>query len=65
MSSREQPTKGGPLDRGLGEGLTNPHSKRPACYEMLHKASELVDTLECHRQRKMDMGFGTWNVRIL
>jgi len=26
---------------GLCEGLTNPHHKKSACYEMLHRAMEL------------------------
>jgi hypothetical protein len=30
----------------LGEGLTTPHCKTPACYEMLHRASKLMDTCE-------------------
>jgi hypothetical protein len=28
-------------DKGLGEGPTTPHRKKPACYEMLHRASDL------------------------
>jgi hypothetical protein len=35
-----------PLAWGLGEGLTNLHCKKPACYEMLHRASELVGSHE-------------------
>jgi hypothetical protein len=31
---------------GLGEGLTTPHHKKPACYEMLHRSSELVGSSE-------------------
>jgi hypothetical protein len=34
-------TKGGPSAWGLGEGLTTPHHKKPACYEMLHRVLEL------------------------
>jgi hypothetical protein len=31
----------------LGEGLTTPHrKKKTACYEMLHKASELAGFFE-------------------
>jgi hypothetical protein len=33
--SRGQPTGGGPREWGLGEGLTAPHRKTTACYEML------------------------------
>jgi hypothetical protein len=32
---------GGPPTWGLGEGLTTPHRKNLACYEMLHRVSEL------------------------
>jgi len=31
---------------GLGEGLTTPHLKKLACYEMLHRASELASSCE-------------------
>jgi hypothetical protein len=31
---------------GLGMGLTSPHSKKLACYEMLHRASELAGSCE-------------------
>jgi hypothetical protein len=44
---------------GLSGGLTIPHHKETAYYKMLHRA------LEQPRQRKMDMKFGTWNVRSL
>jgi hypothetical protein len=27
---------------GVGEGLTIPHRKTPACYEVLHRALELA-----------------------
>jgi len=30
----------------LGEGLTTPHHKKTACYEMLHRASELAGPCE-------------------
>jgi hypothetical protein len=30
----------------LGVGLTNPHRKNSACYEMLHRASDLADSFE-------------------
>jgi hypothetical protein len=32
---------GGPLSWGLGKGLATPHRKKTACYEMLHRASDL------------------------
>jgi hypothetical protein len=42
---------------GVGEKLTPHHNE--ISYEMLHKPTGL----ELSRQRKMDMTFGTWNVR--
>ena len=33
-NSREQPTRGGPPDWGLGEVLTTPHRKKVSCYEI-------------------------------
>jgi len=32
--------------RGLGEGLTTPHRKKAAYYEILSKVLQLVDTCE-------------------
>jgi hypothetical protein len=47
----------------LGKRLATPHhKKKKASYEMLHRALEVDGFLE-PRQWKMDMGFGTWNVR--
>jgi hypothetical protein len=34
ISSREQPTRGGPPVWVLGEVLTTPHRKNVSCYEM-------------------------------
>jgi hypothetical protein len=31
----------GPPASGLVEGITNPHCRKPVCYEMLHRASDL------------------------
>jgi len=39
ISSRGEPTRDDPLGWELGEGLTTPHRKNPACYETLHRAS--------------------------
>jgi hypothetical protein len=36
-----QPTRGGPPAWGLGVGITNPHSKKLACYERPQEASDL------------------------
>jgi len=30
----------------LGEGLTTPHNKKPACYKISHRALELVVSCE-------------------
>jgi hypothetical protein len=38
LSSQGQPATDAPPAWGLGEGLTTPHCKKPACYEMLHRA---------------------------
>jgi hypothetical protein len=35
-----------PTAWGLGKGLRTPYLKIPACYEMLHRDSESVDTCE-------------------
>jgi hypothetical protein len=31
---------------GIGEGLTTAHRKKPDCYEILHRASELRGSFE-------------------
>jgi hypothetical protein len=36
----------GPPTWGLGEGLTTPHNKKPACYKISHRALELVVSCE-------------------
>jgi hypothetical protein len=41
ISSRRQPTVGGPLAWGLGGGLTTPHHKNAICCESFHTATEL------------------------
>jgi hypothetical protein len=38
-----QPTRGGPPALRLGEGRTIPHYKKLDCYEMLHRASKLIE----------------------
>jgi hypothetical protein len=58
---------GGPIAWGLGVGLTTPHCKKISLLQnvtqgrrpgwiLLHKQPKL---------RKMDMRFGTWNVRSM
>jgi len=41
MSSRGQPTRGGPPAWGLGVGLTTPHRIKVTCYEMFQSTSDL------------------------
>jgi hypothetical protein len=36
----------GPPAWGLGEGPTSPHRKKPACYEILHRVSDLEGSFE-------------------
>jgi hypothetical protein len=42
ISSCRHLTRGGLPAWGLGDGLTTPYLKNPACYDMLHRALELV-----------------------
>jgi hypothetical protein len=41
ISSRGQQARGGPPAWVLGVGLTIPRHKKPACYKMLRRVSEL------------------------
>jgi hypothetical protein len=41
-----QPTRGDPTASGLGVRLTTFHHKKTACYEMLHRTSELAGSYE-------------------
>jgi hypothetical protein len=41
-----QTTRGGPPAWGMGEKLTTSHRKKPSCYEMLHRGSELAGCCE-------------------
>jgi len=41
ISSRRQPTRDGAPAWVLGERLTSPHCKEPACYETLQRSSDL------------------------
>jgi hypothetical protein len=36
-----EPTRGGPFSLRLGGSLTTLRSKKTACYEILHRASDL------------------------
>ena len=58
ISTRGEPTRGGPPVWVLGEVLTTPH-----CFvtKPEHVSHTWTDTLIRHKQRKMGMRFGTWN----
>jgi hypothetical protein len=61
ISSRGQQTVGGPPTHGLGLKQKNPHRKKS-----LLKMSQSSSNLDKRpKVRKMDMRFGTWNVRRL
>jgi hypothetical protein len=47
---------------GLGEGLTTYHSKRTACYGMLHGPSELVGCCEYGNELSVSMKGGEFLV---
>jgi hypothetical protein len=63
-SSCRQLTRSGPLVWRVGQGLTRPHCKKKSpvikCY-----TRPWMDSFEWPKQWKMDMSFGTWNVRSL
>jgi hypothetical protein len=66
ISSRGQPTRGGPPAWGLGGGVTTPHRKKKKHVTKCHRGPRnWTDTLERPKAKKMDMRFGTWNVRSL
>ena len=50
---------------GLGEVLTTPHRKTLILTRHKHVPLTWTDTLVLPKQRKRDMGLGTWNVRSL
>jgi hypothetical protein len=56
MSSSGQPKRGGPPGWVSGEGLTSHRKKKTACYEMLHRASNL-ETDSLKRPSEQDFGF--------
>jgi len=49
--------------RTVDKGLISPHWESSSCYGLLHSASDLDGPLERPRQRKINMIFGTRNVR--
>jgi hypothetical protein len=50
----------GPVAEVLGEGLTSPHRKNPACYKMLHRASDYKIYVPCGMHRREDMHTQSW-----
>jgi hypothetical protein len=48
----------------LGLRLSSPHQTKPICYEMSHRASDFT-SVEQLKQQKVEMRFGTWNIRDL
>jgi len=49
---------------GVGRGVDNTSPwKKTACYGMLDRTSASVDSLGRPMQRRIDMRFGTWNIR--
>jgi hypothetical protein len=66
MSSRGHPTRGGPPAGRLGVGLTTPHRKNKPVTNINSKPRTWTNSLEKRpKLKKMDMTFGTWNVRSM
>ena len=60
-----QPTRSGPPAWGFGVTLTTSHCKNKGVQKRHTGPPNWTDNLERPWQRKMDMRFGTWNVRSL
>jgi hypothetical protein len=57
---------GGPPAWGLGVGLTTPHRKKKLIMKILKKPRTWTGSLDKRtRRKKMDVRFGTWNVRSI
>jgi hypothetical protein len=63
ISSRGHPPRGGPPSWGLGEGLTTFHLKKKPVAKCHKWPQTWADSLEQAMKWKMDMRFGTWDVR--
>jgi hypothetical protein len=65
ICSRGQPTRGGSPAWGLGVGLTILRHKKNELVTKDHKKPQTwTDSLDKRpKRKKMDMRFGTWNVR--
>jgi hypothetical protein len=64
INSRWLPTRGGPPTWRLGAGLTNSRRKKKLVTKDHKKLRTWKDSLDKRpKQKKMDMRFGTWNVR--
>jgi hypothetical protein len=58
ISSRGQPTRGGPPASWLDEVLTTPYRKNASYCESTSKPPTWADTLVHSKQRKSDMRYG-------
>jgi hypothetical protein len=56
---RELPARGGPPAWGFGQELKTPHLKKKLVTKYQKRPRILMESLEQHRQQKMDMRFGT------
>jgi hypothetical protein len=63
MSRRGQPTRGGPPAWGVCKELTSPQHKKQLVAKCQEGPHIWKDTLEQHRQQKINMRFGIWNVK--
>jgi len=53
INNHGQLTRGDPPDCGLGEGPTTPRrKKKTACYEMLHRTSDLCRAGSCEHSNE-------------
>jgi hypothetical protein len=66
MSSCGQPTRGDSPDWGLGVGLTTPHLRNKLVTKCHKGPQSWADSLDKRTElRKIDVRFGTWNIRSL
>ena len=65
INSRGQPTRSGPPAWGFSVRLTTSHWRNKGVQKSHTGPRNWADNLERPWQRKMDMRFGTWNVRSL
>jgi hypothetical protein len=66
ISSRRQPTRDGPPAWGLGVGLPTLTIKNKLVTKIHKKLQTCTDSFDKRpKRKKMDMRFGTWNVRSM